>query len=162
MYYGINGEPTLHRVSSVDLAQCYPWDWMHLFLENIIPSLIKLWMGKYKGLDVGNGNYEIAPEVWEEIGRETADAVRDIPATFARKLPNIDTDRSNYTAEAWCFWFMYLAPFMLQNQFPDQKYHRHLCDLIDIMKMCLRFEITSEEVNDLEQKIYAWVHLYEE
>jgi hypothetical protein len=88
---------------------------MHLFLENIIPSLIKLWMGKYKGLDVGNGDYEIAPEVWEEIGRETADAVRDIPAAFVWKLPNIDTDRSNYTTEAWCFWFMYLAPFMLQN-----------------------------------------------
>ncbi len=50
MYYGISGEPALHRVSSVDLAQCYPWDWMHLFLENIIPALIKLWMGKYKGL----------------------------------------------------------------------------------------------------------------
>ena len=162
MYYGINGEPALHRVSSVDLAQCYPWDWMHLFLENIIPSLIKLWMGKYKGLNVGNGDYEIAPEVWEGIGRETADAVRDIPAAFVRKLPNIDTDRSNYTAEAWCFWFMYLAPFMLQNRFPDQKYHQHLCDLIDIMKMCLRFEITSEEVDDLEQKIYAWVRLYEE
>ena len=30
------------------------------------------------------------------------------------------------------------------------------------MKMCLWFEITSEEVDNLEQKIYAWVHLYEE
>lgn len=88
---------------------------MHLFLENIIPSLIKLWMGKYKGLDVGNGDYEIAPEVWEEIGWEIADVVGGIPATFVRKLPNIGTDRSNYTAEAWCFWFMYLAPLMLQN-----------------------------------------------
>ena len=82
MYHGINGDPALHRVSSVDLAQCYPWVWMHMFLENIIPTLIKLWMGKYKGLDVGEKDYEITDKVWEEIGQETTDAVKDIPAAF--------------------------------------------------------------------------------
>jgi hypothetical protein len=161
MYHGISGEPALHRVSSVDLAQCYPWDWMHLFLENIIPSLIKLWMGKYKGLDVGVEDYKIDEEVWNEIGRETAEAVKDIPAAFVRHLPDIATDRSSFTAEAWSFWFMHLAPFLLQNRFADPKYHRHLCDLVDIMKICLQFEITEEEINELEKKIHNWVRLYE-
>jgi hypothetical protein len=82
MYHGISGEPTLHRVSSVNLAQCYPWDWMHLFLKNIIPSLIKLWIGKYKGLDVGIEDYKIDEEVWNKIGRKTAEAVKDVPAAF--------------------------------------------------------------------------------
>jgi hypothetical protein len=163
MFHGINGDPALHRVSSVDLAQCYPWDWMHLFLENIIPSLIKLWMGKYKGLDTGSGNYRIAPdEVWKEIGQETADAVKDIPSAFVRHLPNIESDRSQFTAEGWCFWFMNVAPFVLQNRFPDPKYYRHLCDLVDIMKICLQFETTLEEVDELERKIHVWVRLYEE
>jgi hypothetical protein len=162
MYHGINKDPALYRVSSVDMAQCYPWDWMHMFLENIIPALIKLWMGKYKGLNAGEGNYEIAEEVWEEIGNETSSAVKDIPAAFVRHLPNIATDRSSFTAEAWSFWFMELAPFLLHNRFADKKYHQHLCDLVDIMKICLQFEITDEEVNVLEQKIHAWVHLYEE
>jgi hypothetical protein len=135
MFHGINGDPALHCVSSVDLAQCYPWDWMHLFLENIIPALIKLWMGKYKGLDVGTEDYEIDEEVWYEIGHEMEEAVKDIPAAFVRSLPNIATDRSSFTAEAWSFWFMHLAPFLLLNRFADQKYHRHLCDLVDIMKI---------------------------
>lgn len=162
MFHGINGDPALHRVSSVDLAQCYPWDWMHLFLENIIPALIKLWMGKYKGLDVGEENYEINEEIWNEIGCETAEAVKDIPAAFVRCLTDITTDRSTYTAEAWCFWFMHLAPYILHNQFVDQKYHRHLCDLVDIMTSCLQFEITEDEINELEVKIHNWVRLYEE
>lgn len=162
MYHGINNSPALHRVSSVDLAQCYPWDWMHLFLENIIPALIKLWMGKYKGLDVGEGNYEIAEEVWEGIGCETANAVKDIPAAFVRHLPDIATDRSSFTAEAWSFWFMNLAPFLLHNRFADPKYHWHLCDLVDIMKVCLQFEITDDEIDALEEKIHIWVRLYEE
>ena len=144
MYHGINGDPALHRVSSIDLAKCYPWDWMHLSLENVVPSLIKLWMGKFKGLDVGTGNYEIAEEVWAEIGHETVDAVKDIPSAFVRSLPNIAVDRSYVTAEGWGFWFMYLAPFLLQHRFADEKYHRHLCDLVDIMKTCLQFEITEQ------------------
>ena len=162
MFHRINGDPALHRVSSVDLAQCYPWDWMHLFLENIIPALIKLWMGKYKGLDVGEESYEIDEETWNEIGRETAAAVKDIPAAFVRRLTDIATDRGTYTAEAWCFWFMYLAPYILHSRFADQKYHRHLCDLVDIMKTCLQFEITENEIDELEVKIHNWVRLYEE
>lgn len=100
--------------------------------------------------------------MWKEIGQETADAVKDIPSAFVRHLPNIESDRSQFTAEGWCFWFMNLAPFVLQNQFPDPKYYRHLCDLVDIMKICLQFETTLEEVDKLERKIHTWVRLYEE
>jgi hypothetical protein len=162
MYHGLSGMPALHRVLSVDLAQCYPWDWMHLFLENIIPALIKLWMGLYKGLDVGNGNYEIAEDIWKEIGDETVKAVKDIPSTFVRRLSNIHSERSYFTAEAWGFWFMHIAPFVLQNRLTDPKYHQHLCDLVDIMKTCLQFEITERQIDELEAKIHIWVDLYEE
>ena len=162
MYHGINGDPALQRVSSVDLAQCYPWDWMHLFLENVIPTLLKLWMGKYKGIDVGEEDYEIADDIWEEIGRETVNAVKDIPVAFVRHLPNIATEHGNFTAEAWGFWFMHIAPFVLQNRFMDQKYYRHLCDLVDIMKICLQFKITEDEIDVLEEMIHDWVHLYEQ
>src|SRR5882762_1775119 len=162
MYHGINGDPALHRVSSVDLVQCYPWDWMHLFLENIVPTLIKLWMGKFKGLDVGSGKYEIAKEVWAEIGCETVDAVKDIPSAFVWSISNIAIDRSYVTAEGWGVWFMYLAPFLLRDRFADAKYYHHLCSLVDIIKTCLQFEITEQKVDELEEKIHAWVRLYEE
>lgn len=161
MYHGVNARPAMQRVGSVDLAQSYPWDWMHLFLENVIPALIKLWMGNFKDLDVGSENYEISEEVWEEIGQETADAVKDIPAAFVRKLSNIATERSYFTAEAWCFWFMFLAPTLLKDRFPEAKYYDHMCDLVEIMKICLQFETTDAEIDNLEAKIIDWVEDYE-
>ncbi|KAJ7592214.1 hypothetical protein C8J56DRAFT_781342 [Mycena floridula] len=49
--YGIREAPALTRVNSIDLARAVPWDWMHLVLENIIPNLVALWKGEFKGLD---------------------------------------------------------------------------------------------------------------
>jgi hypothetical protein len=78
--HGIREPPALAHVGSIDYAKSLPWDWMHLFAENILPNLVSLWTGRFKGLDSGSGNYEFSPEVWTQIGQETADAVKDIPA----------------------------------------------------------------------------------
>lgn len=51
-------------------------------------------MGKYKKLDVGSGNYEIPPHIWEDIGTETAAAVQTIPAPFVWVLANIASEHS--------------------------------------------------------------------
>lgn len=162
MWHGLNGVPAMSRVSSVDLAQCYPWDWMHLFLENVVQNLVKLWMGKFKKLDVGCEDYKISEEVWEEIGDETAAAMKLNPAAFVRRVPNIATELTQFTAEAWSFWFIHLAPILLRNRFANIKYYDHMCALGDIMKICLQFEITHEEINGLEEKIIDWVETYEE
>lgn len=47
-YHGIKGLPAIRRVGSMDLARSYPWDFMHLLFENIIPNLVALWSGKFK------------------------------------------------------------------------------------------------------------------
>ncbi|KDQ51673.1 hypothetical protein JAAARDRAFT_62365 [Jaapia argillacea MUCL 33604] len=148
-------------VGSLDYARSFPWDWMHLFLENNGPNLVDLWTGRFKGLDTGREEYELAPHVWEEVGRETAEAVKDIPSIFVRALSNIATDRSGFTAESWAFWLMYLAPILLENRFSDPKYHQHLCELAEIMKTCVQFEITDDELDDLEKRIISWVEDYE-
>jgi hypothetical protein len=72
---GINGLPALRHVGSLDFARSYPWDIMHLFFENIVPNLVKLWSGKFKHLDVGSEDYKIDSDVWDEIWAETVDAV---------------------------------------------------------------------------------------
>ena len=160
-HYGIKGRPALQRMSSLDYARGFPWEFMHLFLENLTKNLINLWTGKFKGLDVGSEDYEIAPAVWEEIGRETAAAVKDIPADFVRALGNIADERSTYNAEALSFWFIYLAPILLEGRFKNPKYHTHLCELAEIMKICLQFSISHEEIDELEKKIITWVQTYE-
>ncbi|KAH6897835.1 hypothetical protein BKA70DRAFT_1031463, partial [Coprinopsis sp. MPI-PUGE-AT-0042] len=158
---GIKQKATFGQVASIDFARSCPWDWMHLLLENIIPNLISLWTGKFKGLDTGTEDYEIAPAVWEQIGEETADAVKTIPSVFVRELKNIAKDRQYFTAEAYCFWFVYLAPILLKKRFKHGKYYHHMCSLVEIMKMSLRYSITAAELDDLEAKIVVWVKKYE-
>ncbi|KAG2121440.1 hypothetical protein DEU56DRAFT_713257, partial [Suillus clintonianus] len=158
---GIRGPPALRRVESLDYSKSFPYEWMHLFLENVVPTLVNLWTGRFKGLDSGFENYEISDDVWEEIGAETAGAVKDIPAAFVRALGNIAHDRSNFTAEAWGFWFMYLAPVILKDRFEDAKYYDHMCELAGMMKKMLQFQLTHGEIDALDEGLIKWVKTYE-
>ncbi|KAJ7247743.1 hypothetical protein C8J57DRAFT_1240684 [Mycena rebaudengoi] len=155
----IKGLPTFHRVGSLDFARSFPWDLMHLLFENIIPILIFFWLGKFKKLDVGDEDYEISAEIWEEIWAETVDAVKDIPADFVRSMTN---GPGTFNTEAWCFWFVYLALILLNNRFRHRKYHKHLCDLSEIIKLCLSFTLTHTQIDDLEVQIISWARTYEE
>lgn len=122
-FYGINGLPALHRVFSLDFSRSFPWEWMHLFLENICTNLVDLWTRRFKGLDEGFKHYELAPHIWEQVRCKTAEAVKDIPASFVRILTNIATDHGGFTAESWCFWFVHIAPIVLEGRFHRPKYY---------------------------------------
>lgn len=158
---GLRQRPAFGAVGSIDYARSCPWDWMHVILENIIPNLFKLWSGDFKGLDEGKETYEIPPHIWDQIGQETAEAVKTIPASFVRVLKNIVTDRSSFTAETWCFWFLYLAPVLLKGRFTLDKYYDHMCDLVYIMKQTLKYSITEDELEELDERVNTWVEQYE-
>ncbi|KAJ7777637.1 hypothetical protein DFH07DRAFT_911583 [Mycena maculata] len=153
------GLPALRRVGSMHHGRSTPWDFMHLSFENNAPNLYKLWSGKYKSLDVGLEEYEIPEDVWVQIWQETAEAVHHLPADFVRALGNGPT---YFTAEAWCFWIVYLAPVLLEGRFSDPKYHSHLCQYSDIVKRCIGFVITYDQIDELQDRIIDWVRKYEE
>ncbi|KAF8550334.1 hypothetical protein OG21DRAFT_1478565 [Imleria badia] len=142
---GIKDLLGLRQVGSLDYAWSMPWEWFHLLLENDIPNLMDLWTGQFKGLDTGDKDFEISQHIWEEIGKETTAAVKDILASFVHVLSNIATDRTFFTAESWNFWFIYLAPILLKGRFPKDKYYKHMCELADIMKITLQFHCTLEQ-----------------
>ncbi|KAJ7173918.1 hypothetical protein C8R43DRAFT_1084779 [Mycena crocata] len=147
------------KVRSHHYGKSAPWEFMHLAFENTAPNLVKHWSGKFKGLDTGIEDYEISDDVWEVIWKETADAVRYIPSDFVRVLGD---NPSYYTAEAWCFWIVYLAPILLKGRFRNEKYHTHLCQFSEIVKRCIGFEITYQQIDELETDIIDWVGKYEE
>ena len=161
-YYGIRYRPLLDRVESIDFAVSFPWEWLHIFCENVVPHQVDLYSGNFKGLDTGTEAYEIVGEVWKDVGLETANAVKDIPSSYVHTLPDIAKERSYYTAETWAFWFMYIAPIVLSKRFTDEKYYNHMCLLAKIMKTTLKFELTHEEIDNLEEDIIRWVRSYEE
>lgn len=160
-YYGVKHTPALQRVNALDYGRSCPWEWAHLFAENIIPNFLDIWTGRFKAMDMGDEDYEIDGNVWQEIGRETAMAVKNIPASFVRSLGNIAEDRSTFTAESYAFWFMYLAPHLLKNRFNDVKYYDHFVDLVKIMKLTSQLTITSMEIDELEVLCRTWVSQYE-
>ncbi|KIJ28975.1 hypothetical protein M422DRAFT_189099 [Sphaerobolus stellatus SS14] len=159
--HGINGESILVDLPGFDRARSVPHDYMHLLEENIKPMLVKLWTNNFKGLDVGSGNYNIHEIIWEQIGLETFEATKTIPAAFCRALPNIASDKSSFTAETYSFWFQYIAPYVLEHRLAE-KYYKHVLLLCEICKLCLEFSMTEEDVNHLEEMIYQWVEEYEE
>jgi len=132
MELGIKGMPAWTHVGSINYARGVPWDFMHLLFENVVKNLIYMWMGKFKGLDAGSKKYIIPPAIWKEIGQETVDAVKDIPSAFVRSLGNLAEDSSYFTAEGWAFWFMYLAPILLQGRFQKEVYYRHMLRVLFI------------------------------
>ena len=48
--YGVKGVPILSFVRSVQLPWSFPYDFMHLIFENLVPNLIQLWTDDFKDL----------------------------------------------------------------------------------------------------------------
>jgi hypothetical protein len=57
---------------------------------------------------------------------------------------------------------MYLAPILLSGRFQDNKYYTHACQFLEIIKLCIAFQITYSEIDALQVNIVDWVQKYEE
>ncbi|KAG8728070.1 hypothetical protein FRC10_005363, partial [Ceratobasidium sp. 414] len=157
---GLNRRPMFARLGSIDLSSCAPYEMMHLIYENLVPNMVIHWKGTFKWLDHEEEVYPIDGDVWEVIGRLTAEATRTVPAQFVSTLPNIDRDMNFYKAEAFSFWFTYLAPILLNGRL-NQEHYEHFLDMREIVLSCLELEITHAQVDELERKVNEWVVEYE-
>jgi len=159
--YGIKGVPLLSNLKSLSFPLSFPYDFMHLIWENLIPNLILLWTGGFKGLDEGVGEHQFLPNVWESIAAATAAAGSTIPSAFGARPPNPATQRSSYSAEAWSIWTLYLGPVLLRRRFRKQRYYKHFIELVKLLRLCLQFEITTEEIQTIRGGFIDWVGDYE-
>lgn len=160
--YGIKGISILFYLPSISFPISFPYDFMHLIWENLITNLVLLWTGSYKGLDQGIESYQLSKSVWDAIGEATAASGSNIPSAFGTRVPNIATDQSYYTAEMWSFWTMYLGPVLLRWRFQRPKYYNHFVRLVYLLNICLQFEITDEQIEEVKQGFIQWVEAYEE
>ena len=71
MKYGINGVPLLTVLNSLSLPLSTGYEFMHLLFENLIPNLMLLWSGNFKGLDKDQP-FVFSKTDWEGIGAATA------------------------------------------------------------------------------------------
>ena len=159
---GIKGIPLLSHLPSLFFPSSFPFDFMHLLWENLIPNLILLWTGKFKGLDEGDESYQLGHGVWEAIGEATKASGSTIPAAYASARPhNIAEDASACTADSWSFWALYLGPVLLRGRFSKDTYYKHFVRLIKLLRICLQFEISRDELLEIREGFQDWVKSYE-
>ncbi|KAF9461336.1 hypothetical protein BDZ94DRAFT_1372398 [Collybia nuda] len=135
---------------------------MHLIWSNLIPNLVCLWTGNFKDLCHNNTGYVLAPTVWEAIGEATANAGNTIPAAFGSRVPNIASEKAQMIAETYSIWTLYIAPTLLKGRFTNPQYYKHFIKLVRLLNLCLQFEITQDQVDELEMGFNSWVEKYEE
>ena len=116
--YGIKGTPLLSALGSLRFPQSFPYDFMHLIWENLIPNLVLFWSGHYKGMDEGQP-YVLSPHIWQAVGTTSAAATKTIPSSFGASIPNPAIDCSSFTSSTWSLWSLaFIAPTVLQGRFP--------------------------------------------
>lgn len=159
--YGIKGVPILSYLSSLSFPSSFPYDFMHLIWENVIPNLVSLWTGDYKNLDQGRESYQLQTTVWEAIGKATVESGATLPSAFCARPPNIAGDRSGCTADSWSFWTLYLGPVLLQRKFTAGKYYDHFIELVKLLNICLQFDLSRDDLHTLQVGFQTWVEVYE-
>jgi len=160
--FGIKGVSILSQLSSISYPFSFPYDFMHLIFENVIKNLILLWTGDFKGLDEGSECYELPKKVWEAIGADTAASGSTIPYAFGARPPNVADDKTAATAETWSFWMQYIGPVLLVRKFEKAIYYDHFVNLVKLIRICLEFEMTRDELAKLRTGFAEWVEKYEQ
>ena len=159
--YGIKGVSILSSIHSLSFPSSFPYDFMHLIYENLIPNLVLLWTGEFKGLDEGTEQYQLDKTVWEAIGKATAASGSTIPSTYGPRVRNVKEDRAYLTADMWSFWSLYLGPVLLHRKFKHEKYYDHFIQLISLLNACLAFEFSPEKIHEIREGFVSWVETYE-
>ena len=159
--YGIKGIPVLSSISSISFPSSFPFDFMHLIWENLVPNLIEFWTGTFKDLDHQDKDYFIEPHVWNEIGAATAASRATIPYAFGAAVPNIATKRFQMNAEMYSNWTLFIAPVVLRGRFKKPQYYKHFMRLVEILKLCLSLEISNAMLNQIDEGFRRWVEEYE-
>jgi hypothetical protein len=159
--YGIKRIPLLSLLPSVQFPTSFPYDFMHLVWENLIPNLLKLWTGEFKELDEGTGSYHLGKSVFEAIGEAAGSSGDTIPSAFGARVPNPAKDRSYFTAETWSLWALHLGPILLRGRFRRDVYYKHFIELVKLLNLCLSFDISSEELQEIRDGFAKWVLQYE-
>ncbi|KAF8311469.1 hypothetical protein DL93DRAFT_2209061 [Clavulina sp. PMI_390] len=157
--YGINGESSLCRLSSFKHPASDPHDLMHLVWENLIKNLVAMWQGSWKSLD--HSAYAISQREWEKIGKLVGSSRKLIPGCFGAALPDFVARPSEMTAEKWSFFTLFIAPIVLHDAFPHRRYYDHFMRLVPILHLLISFEITTEQIGEVERGLRQWVEDYE-
>ncbi|KAJ2924138.1 hypothetical protein H1R20_g12962, partial [Candolleomyces eurysporus] len=59
------------------------------------------------------------------------------------------------------FWTLYLGPVYLEKAFSNRAFYEHFIKLVQLVNLCLQFELNHTDVETIRQGFAAWVQEYE-
>jgi hypothetical protein len=118
------------------------------------PASSKTWITKTKAIF-------IEPPIWNQIGAATAACKATIPSAFGAPVPNIATKNCPMSAEMYANWTLFIAPIVLRGRFKSAQYYEHFMQLVELLRLCLAFEISEEMLNQIDEGFRLWVEKYE-
>lgn len=146
---------------SLSFPDSFPYNFMHLLWENVVKNLMQLWTSTYKSLGQGSEEYKLEPSVWDAIGAASAASGDNIPYVFEPRPPNVASDRISWTADTRSFWIQCIGPVLLEGRFKHCRYYDHFVLLVKLVRRCLQFELTAEEIAEIREGFCSWVLKYE-
>jgi len=132
---------------------------MHLFLENIAKSYIELWKGTWRKVD--NAKYAITNTDWEDIGSACVAANKTLPSIFGKRIRNIHTDYSAWTAEVYSIFILVTGPIVMRDRWSNQAYYHNFMRFSEIFKGVISHQLSGKSLKDLHQHCLLWVQEYE-
>ena len=158
--YGINSVPLLGVLDSLSLPLSTGYEFMHLVFENLLPNLALLWSGNFKTPNQDQ-LFVLDRHTWEDIGALAAASKSTMPSCYGAAVPNIATDWSSFSAEAWSQWGLFIGPVILNHRFKHIKYYNHFCDLVHLINLCLQYQLSDNELLEIRMGFIEWVRKYE-
>lgn len=104
--------------------------------------------------------YNIAPEEWHEIGKDSAASAATVPALFGDPVRDFAEHCHHLKAAEWKIFTFLLAPIYLKRRLPDKDYDEFL-NLVDALHLSCDYEITENEIMVVEERLRRFVTYYE-
>ena len=57
---------------------------------------------------------------------------------------------------------LFIAPIVLHGRFKKPRYYKHFMQLVELLKLCLKLEISSEMLDKIDMGFRLWVETYEQ
>lgn len=158
---GVKGILLLSVLPTILFPDSFPYNFMHLLWENMVPNLQELCTGKFKGMDVGNFDYTIDSDNVNIIGNLGEKASAYLPYAFGAQPPNWGRDKASWTAKSCSFWTIFLVPVLLKGRLPAE-YYNHFIDLVKLINMCLEYKMDRSKIQLLRDGFADWIMRYKE
>jgi Transposase family tnp2/Domain of unknown function (DUF4218) len=163
---GITRSSILLELRSLHFPRSFPADIMHLVLQNIAPTLYKLWNRSKLPVDKRTNRhftpqlYHLDDKFLDTIGAALVGARENIPTYLSHTPRRIDKHHNGYKAAEWEAWVKFFGVPLL-DQYLDGKYVDNFRLLSCIYWLSTQYSLRLSEIDILDELVVRFVKSYE-